>query len=69
MKLTTHLCLVPRSRMTEQCRHSIIRLHGVMINYFVTGAILHFIFTMVARAKLLGRTEVGITSTYGDSVV
>jgi hypothetical protein len=32
VKLTTHLHLVPRSRMVELYLHSPIRLHGVVIN-------------------------------------
>jgi hypothetical protein len=32
VKLTTHLHLVPRLRMVELYLHSLIRLHGVMLN-------------------------------------
>jgi hypothetical protein len=32
VKLTTHLHLVPRSRMVELYLHSLIRLHGVTLN-------------------------------------
>jgi hypothetical protein len=32
MKLTTHLCLVPRSRMAELYLHSPICLHGIVLN-------------------------------------
>jgi hypothetical protein len=31
-KLTTHLLLVPRSRMVELYLHSLIRLHGIVLN-------------------------------------
>jgi hypothetical protein len=46
VKLTTYLCLVPRSRMVELYIHFPIRLHGVVLNYLSTGTTLIFTFTI-----------------------
>jgi hypothetical protein len=35
VKLTTHLHLVPRSRMVELYVHSSIRLHGIVLQYII----------------------------------
>jgi hypothetical protein len=37
MKLTTHLQLVPRSRMVDLFLHSLIRLHDVVLNKLSPG--------------------------------
>jgi hypothetical protein len=36
VKLVAHLSLVPRSRMVELYFHSLIRLHVLVLNYFMT---------------------------------
>jgi hypothetical protein len=35
VKLSTHLQLVPRSRMVELYLHSPIRFHGIVLNYIM----------------------------------
>jgi hypothetical protein len=42
VKLTTHLHLVPRSRMMELHLHSPIRLHGILLNYLIRRMTLPF---------------------------
>jgi hypothetical protein len=42
VKLTTHLHLVPRSKTVELYLHSLIRLHGVMLNKLSTKTTLRF---------------------------
>jgi hypothetical protein len=47
MKLTTHLQLVPRSRKCNLYIHSIIRLHGVVLNSLSTGKTLPFTYVVI----------------------
>jgi hypothetical protein len=42
-KLTTHLHLVPRSRMVELYLHFLIRLHGVVLNWLSTVTTLPYL--------------------------
>jgi hypothetical protein len=44
VKLTTHLHLVPRSRMVELYFHSTICLHGLVHNELYTGRTFRFYF-------------------------
>jgi hypothetical protein len=44
VKLTTHLHLVPRSRMVELYLYSLICLHGVVLNWLSKGTTLPFCF-------------------------
>jgi hypothetical protein len=46
VKLTTHLCLVLRSRTTELYLHSPIGLDGVVLNWLGTGTTLLFTFLL-----------------------
>jgi hypothetical protein len=42
--ITTHLCLVSRSRMAELHLHSPTYLHGTVLNELTTGTTLPFTF-------------------------
>jgi hypothetical protein len=44
VKLTSHVHLVPRSRMVELCLHSPICFHGIVLNELITGTTLSSFF-------------------------
>jgi hypothetical protein len=52
VKLTTHLHLVPRSRMVELYMHSPIRLHGAVLNQWSTGTTLPFSYSTFSCIKV-----------------
>jgi hypothetical protein len=52
MKLTTQVHLVPRSRIVELYLHSLIRLHGVVLNKLSTRTTLPFVLQMKTSIKL-----------------
>jgi hypothetical protein len=49
----THLSLVPRSRMVEIYLHSLIRLHGVLLNWLSPGITLHFSLNLHSNSFLI----------------
>lgn len=60
VKLTTHHCLVPTSRIVQLCRLPHIHIHGVVLDQVSTGATLHFspAFANEVCSKIVNRFAV-----------
>jgi hypothetical protein len=59
VKLTTHLHLVPRSRMLELYFHSPIYLYGIALNLFSTGTnLLLYIIIIIISCGVGGSSRV-----------
>jgi hypothetical protein len=54
VKLTTHLHLVPKSKMMELCVHSPIRLHGLVLNQSQRELWYCYIVHLVPRSRKRG---------------